>query len=682
MKKKITPVASNETASSSPFDEKDDFKFVQLGKNIHDVKFKDKPTTFLKDALIRFTKNRSSVVAAVLLGIIIGFAIFVPIVNTNSLDSPSPYASYLPPKWFEVNSNGFLDGTKRYSNIVCENKNGGSVTASTPNSDLRPVKYVSEAIVGDLDVSVSQYSATSQYGYGGFVFLKPTTHDSNALFTSSKGIWRGSDDYDLHLNLDKALIDSTNNGECTSAYRVLANGYFDDTSTIPSSILIKDWSLDYGDVSVPSINALIAAGYTGSTPLPSASAMSFSIELKTTAKSGGALSAVYPSLYVKNFYLQAQNEESGAGTSITKIGFTDANEALLRNTSKDTAVKALAWNITGGANIGASNVNIKVASFRYDAYLAAYGESSQVVSKDQIESWISKGYMSYDFETGVSSFKILNDNCPLRSATSQKSTTITIDNGDGTKTKVTTYSVTGSVSTYRFYGYSSMPRFVFGTDGSGYDYFKLLFTGLRTSLILGVLCALINITVGLIWGAVSGYFGGWVDMLMERFTEILGGIPWIVVMTLCILILGQTFSVFLLALCLTGWMGVASTTRSQFYRYKGREYVLASRTLGAKDWRLIFKHILPNSIGPIVTGSVLMIPGVIFDEATISFLGLGLKGWKSFGVALSNAQSQMSIAPYMIITSSLIVCILMISFNLFGNGLRDAFNPSLKGVDE
>lgn len=168
---------------------------------------------------------------------------------------------------------------------------------------------------------------------------------------------------------------------------------------------------------------------------------------------------------------------------------------------------------------------------------------------------------------------------------------------------------------------------------------------------------------------------------MERFTEILGGVPWIIIMTLTILHLGNNFGVFLLALILTGWIGTASVTRSQFYRYKRREYVLASRTLGAKDSRLIFKHILPNSIGPIVTGAVMMIPGIIFSEATISYLGLGLQGLTSLGVALSEVQAYIYTDPYLIITGSLIIALLMISFNLFGNGLRDAFNPSLKGVE-
>ena len=208
-----------------------------------------------------------------------------------------------------------------------------------------------------------------------------------------------------------------------------------------------------------------------------------------------------------------------------------------------------------------------------------------------------------------------------------------------------------------------------------------MFSGLRTSLILGVVVTVVNMIIGVIFGAISGYFGGWVDLTMERVTDILGRIPWLVIMTICILYFGQNFFTFGLALCLTGWIGISATTRAQFYRFKGREYVLASRTLGAKDGRLIFKHILPNALGTLVTSCVFLIPSVIFNEASIAYIGLGLQGMDSFGVILSDNQQFLSSYPYLILIPSAIMALLMIAFNLFGNGLRDAFNPSLKGSD-
>jgi oligopeptide transport system permease protein len=211
--------------------------------------------------------------------------------------------------------------------------------------------------------------------------------------------------------------------------------------------------------------------------------------------------------------------------------------------------------------------------------------------------------------------------------------------------------------------------------------FKYVFEGLRTSLLLGVLTFVVCFLFGLVWGAICGYFGGTVDLIMERFTDILSGVPWIVVMTLIIIHLGSNFWTFALALCMTGWIGTAARTRTQFYRFRGREYVLASRTLGASDARLIAKHILPNALGTIITGSVLMIPSVIFSEATISYLGLGLKNVSSLGVILSDNQSELLTSSYLLIFPAVVIALVMISFNLFGNGLRDAINPSLKGEE-
>ena len=226
-----------------------------------------------------------------------------------------------------------------------------------------------------------------------------------------------------------------------------------------------------------------------------------------------------------------------------------------------------------------------------------------------------------------------------------------------------------------------MPRFIFGTDRFGKDMIKITFSGLQTSLLLGIFTFAICFTFGLVLGAIEGYYGGWVDIILQRLTEILSGIPWIVLMTLIILLMGSNFWTFALALCLTGWIGTSNLTRTQFYRFKGREYILASRTLGSKDGRLIFKHILPNSMGTIITSSVLLIPSVIFNEATISYLGLGLKNMNSLGIILSDNQANLMYYPYTLIVPAVVIALLMICFNLFGNGLRDAFNPSLKGSD-
>ena len=242
-------------------------------------------------------------------------------------------------------------------------------------------------------------------------------------------------------------------------------------------------------------------------------------------------------------------------------------------------------------------------------------------------------------------------------------------------------SVTVTVYNYKVMGYSKMPTYLMGTDKSGKDMLKMVFEGLRTSLLLGIITFGICFTIGLIWGSISGYFGGTVDLVMERISDILGYIPGIVLLTLIIIHLGSNFGSFLFSMCLTGWLGTAGLTRTQFYRFRGREYVLASRTLGASDARLITRHILPNGLGTIITASVLIIPSVVFSEANISYLGLGLKNESSLGVILSDNQAELLTSPYLLIFPAVIIALLMISFNLFGNGLRDAVNPSLKGEE-
>lgn len=230
-------------------------------------------------------------------------------------------------------------------------------------------------------------------------------------------------------------------------------------------------------------------------------------------------------------------------------------------------------------------------------------------------------------------------------------------------------------------GFDENEYHIFGTDALGRDMWAMVWAGSRTSLVIGLFVAVITITVGIIWGSISGYYGGWVDLVMERFTEVLGGIPWLVVMTLMKLYFGGSVITVAISLVLTSWIGTSSTVRSQFYRYKGREYVLASRTLGAKDSRLIFKHILPNSLGPIVTSSVLIIPSAIFFESNVSYLGIGVTTETSIGSLLSSGQPLVTIYPHLTIAPAIIISLLMIAFNLFGNGLRDALNPTLRGAE-
>ncbi len=223
--------------------------------------------------------------------------------------------------------------------------------------------------------------------------------------------------------------------------------------------------------------------------------------------------------------------------------------------------------------------------------------------------------------------------------------------------------------------------------------FTLMWVATRTPLLIGVIVATINITVGIIFGAISGYYGGTVDIIMQRFSEVIGRVPWLVTLSIFISLFGPGLRTLIFILIFSGWIGVAYVTRTQFYRYKGREYVLASRTLGAKDSRLIFRHILPNGIGTIITSSVLTVPYVIFAESTISYLGFGIGHGQSFnvfgltfsgvsiGVLLADGRTELLGKPYLTLWPALLISILMITFNMFGNALRDAFNPALRGSE-
>ncbi len=257
----------------------------------------------------------------------------------------------------------------------------------------------------------------------------------------------------------------------------------------------------------------------------------------------------------------------------------------------------------------------------------------------------------------------------------------------GTSSTVS-YKVRVYKLTYFEYRYGTECSFLFGTEAKGHDIFTRLASAAQFSFLFAVCVSVINLTIGAIIGAIEGYYGGMVDMMIERFIDILSRVPFMVVATLFQLHLasqvGPVVSM-LFAFVLTGWIGMAGTVRMQFYRYKGQEYVLASRVLGASDWRIMFRHIFPNSLGTIITSSVLVIPGVIFSESSLTYLGivnLDSSAQTSVGTMLANARQYLSTYPHIILFPALFISLLMISFNLFGNGLRDAFNPSLRGAED
>jgi oligopeptide transport system permease protein len=261
---------------------------------------------------------------------------------------------------------------------------------------------------------------------------------------------------------------------------------------------------------------------------------------------------------------------------------------------------------------------------------------------------------------------------------------------------VYSFAVSGAVKVrvcyYNYYQYKfgMEPTYIFGTDVVGRDLFGAIGQGARFSIIFAILVSAINLTLGAIYGAIQGYYGGMIDMILDRISDILSGVPFIVVATLFqfhLVLTGKVSSLtaFLFAFVLTGWIGMAALTRKQFYRFKSQEFVMAARTLGASDRRLMFKHIFPNGLGTMITSCALVIPGVIGSETSLTYLGIvdlnSMVGC-TLGTLLSSGQASMTTAPHAMLWPSVYLALLMICFNLFGNGLRDAFNPSMRGVED
>ena len=250
---------------------------------------------------------------------------------------------------------------------------------------------------------------------------------------------------------------------------------------------------------------------------------------------------------------------------------------------------------------------------------------------------------------------------------------------DGSE-KMSTTTGSKSVNAYVEKGKDDV-YYWFGSDTYGRDIWTRMWRGARVSLIIAVVSVCCNVFIGVVYGSISGYYGGKVDMVMMRITEIINAFPRIVVVTLFIMVFGTGMFSIIMSLVIKDWVSTARMVRSQFYRFKGREYVLAARTLGVKDMALIFRHILPNSIGPIITRAMIAIPGAIFTESFLAYIGLGIRAPESsIGVLLSQGQKVMQQYPNQVFFPAVVISLLMIAFNMLSNGLRDAFDPTQRGA--
>ncbi len=248
---------------------------------------------------------------------------------------------------------------------------------------------------------------------------------------------------------------------------------------------------------------------------------------------------------------------------------------------------------------------------------------------------------------------------------------------DGSESMSTT---TGSktINYYQDKGLTDL-YYWFGSDNFGRDIWTRTWSGARVSLIIAVAAAVIDMVIGMSYGLVSGYFGGRVDMVMQRILEVANGIPRLVIVTLLLLVLQPGMLTIICALMLTEWVGMSRIARAEMLKLKEQEFVLASRTLGAGSFFIIFREILPNIIGPIITQVMFSIPTAIFTEAFLSFVGLGIPVPRcSLGSLISELFNSFTTHPYQIVPPILVMAFLMLSFNLVADGLREALDPKMK----
>lgn len=219
----------------------------------------------------------------------------------------------------------------------------------------------------------------------------------------------------------------------------------------------------------------------------------------------------------------------------------------------------------------------------------------------------------------------------------------------------------------------------FGTDKFGRDIFVRTLYGARISLTIGFAAAAINLVIGVIYGGVSGYLGGKTDMIMMRIVDVITGVPSLLYIILIMMYLGNSVTSILIALCMTYWIRTARMVRSQILTLKHQEFVMAARIIGESDWGILRKHLIPNSMGPIIVTVTFLIPQAIFSEAFLSFLGIGIQvPMASWGTLANDAIPALFTQPYQMFFPAMAISITIFALNFIGDGLRDALDPKLR----
>ena len=223
--------------------------------------------------------------------------------------------------------------------------------------------------------------------------------------------------------------------------------------------------------------------------------------------------------------------------------------------------------------------------------------------------------------------------------------------------------------------------FLFGTDDLGRDLWTRTWYGARVSLLIAFVTIIIDMIIGMSYGLISGYFGGMTDNIMQRVVEVANSVPRLVIVSVLAIFMPKGIWLVIIALLLTEWIGMSKIARAEMLKTKEQEYVLASRTLGARNGHIIFREILPNTIGPIITQVMFSIPTAIFTEAFLSFVGVGIAlPMCSVGTLIEDGFNNITTLPYQILPPIIVLALLMLGFNFIGDGLREALAPKLEDM--
>ena len=749
------------------------FEPVNQDKHLSDLKMETKPVGYLMDAWRRFKKNKGSVVAAVIIVMLLLFAIIAPFCTPYQMDEADGYYKQARPKILAQNNSGsgFWDGTyvkdqpfQDYINFVgigigsmWDGSDADFDWDKAVNSEYNPVKKLLDQYSQELIISGEKrienrykYRIDSYYEVG-FISVAGLTMEEyeNILAweqeTGKKVLYPIIDTSNAEAfnpsNLNEVYQenfwyrhDKNNNpideeGNVLTLEQIKENGlvpnYRQEYYVAEDGIYVCDGK-NYFAIEDLTTEELFAMAHVVS-PFKKDSKGAYAYngtEYVLASTLTPEEQEVYTDRYKMNYVEDAENDGEYAivGAQYVKVADLSAEEMKSAYATYEPSYTA-ATNKKDGKYIlyegeyidfnqykektgkGVIDWDMISEKYKVEYYLADGGRYVQTSKGYALKSTLSENelsalvktynlvwdsqspgtHMYYNGEyvsiAGLSDEEVIelipkyNSNMMMYKRT-----------GAGGK------NLTVRVLYYNYYQYKNgmEPVFVFGADSQGYDILVRLAQGARLSFLLAVVVAVINLVIGIFYGSIQGYYGGKLDMFMEYFAEILSGVPVIILVTLFRMHFVDTGKIsqlgaLILAFIATGWIGSAYSVRMQFYRFKGQEYVLAARTLGASDFRLITKHIFPNAVGTLVTSWAFVIPGIIFSETTYSYLGIiNFNGTTitSLGTMLSNGQAAgIDRFPHIIFFPALVLSLLMICFNLFGNGLRDAFNPSLRGSE-